>query len=461
MHSGNSSKANRLSFDHIGSREVLGLAWPIIVSMLSYTAMTAVNAIWVAKLGMTEVAAVGLAAVAVFILQGFGAGVLAGVKITVATATGAGDDDDARALGLQGVTVALALGLGAVALSPAGDLVMSALGASPATHEHGATYFTFRALGLPFAFVMYALTQYMQGRGDTRGPMIAMIATNVANALLDPAFIWGFGPIPAMGVKGCAIATSLSFGLGALWLAVAVWRDLGGLPRVVDRSRVGRIVALGAPLGLRAALEITSFAVFAAILSSVGDDHVAAHVMVVRVLSVSFLPGHAVGEATAVMVGQAMGAGRRDALAAIRAAANRVAMTAMGVCAVVFVLVPGALLGIFDPTPEVLAIAIPVMYVAAGFQIVDAVAMVAQGFLNGVGDTRYVMLSGVVVAWLVKLPLGYALANTLGMGAVGAWVGLTAEVVVIAWLVRRRIVLGRWERAAAPARQPELVAAFE
>lgn len=458
MHAPSPSKSPRLSFDHVGSREVLDLAWPIIVSMLSYTAMTAVNAIWVAKLGMSEVAALGLAAIAVFILQGFGGGVLAGVKITVATATGASYDDDARALGVQGVIVALGLGLGAVALAPAGDVVMTLLDASPATHDHGATYFTYRALGLPFAFVMYALTQYMQGRGDTRGPMIAMIVTNIANALLDPAFIWGFGPIPAMGVRGCAIATSLSFALGALWLTIAVRRDLRGLPRVFDRSRVARIIALGAPLGVRAALEITSFAVFAAILSSVGDDHVAAHVMVVRILSVSFLPGNAVGEATAVMVGQAMGAGRRDVLPAIRAAANRVAMTAMGLCAVVFVLVPGALLGIFEPTPEVLAIAVPVMYVAAGFQLIDAIAMVAQGFLNGVGDTRYVMVSGVVVAWLVKLPIGYVLARTAGLGAVGAWIGLTMEVVVIAWLVRRRIVLGRWERPVAPQR-PELVAA--
>jgi len=434
--------------ESIGVREVTRVAWPIVLSMLSFTLVSFVNAAWVGPLGTAHLAAVGLGTVLLYAVHGFGIGILSGLKVGVAQATGEGDGLRAQRFAWQGIRLAVLMGALELLFIPLGEPLLRLLGGSDEAAPLAADYFAARAFGAIPAFIMTALSQYLIGRGRTVAPMFAMIVANVVNLALDPLLIYGYGPFPALDIAGAGWAASIAFASGAVFLIFVVRDELAATPRAHDRGLIARILELGFPLGARATLEVMSFLVFQAILAYEGDAHLAAHVLVVQTIKWSFLPGYAISEGVAVLVGQAVGARRLELVAQIQRAGVTLATGFMVLCGVVFVVFPGPLASLFGAEPEVVAIATGVFIVAAAFQIFDAFAMVGLGVLNGAGDTRFVMVSTVTVAWAVKLPIGWALATPAGLGAAGAWWGILAECIVL-WLVLRwRIQRGGWRKAA-------------
>jgi len=426
----------------IGMAQVVHLAWPIVVSMLSYTAMSVADTLFVSQLGTAQLASIGLALSMHFTLHSFGDGILTGLKVAVAQRTGADDGPAVDRLLWLGLWLALGMGLIEASLALTADVAFTIQGASPEAAAHASSYFGVRVLGGPLAFGTYALSSWLQGRGETRLPMIATLAANATNIALDPLLIHGLGPVPGMGVAGAAAATVVAYGVSFAILATRLRRRIARSPKRPTRALLGLVTRLGLPLGLRASLHVGSFAVFAAILSQVGDDHLAAHVLTVRIISVSFLPGMGIGEACSILAGQLIGARRGAEIADVRRHGLRLAAGLMAVCGVVFIVIPEPLVSVFDPSPTVFALALDLLVVAAAFQVFDAACNVFQGVLNGAGDTRFVMLAGVTTQWLIMLPVGWALAMPAGLGSLGAWLGLTVEIVCFAaitwWRVRRR-----------------------
>lgn len=440
--------------ERIGLREVHHLAWPVMVTMLSHTAMSVADTLYVARLGTAQLAGIGVGATASFVLLAMGFGLTGGTRVLVANATGARNDHRARVMAWQGLWIAAVLGLVGLALSPASVPVARAFGGSPEVARFGAEYLAVCVGGSGMSLASLALSSWFQGRGDTRTPMVANVLANLLNIAMDPFFIFGWGPMPAMGVAGAAASTVLAQGIGAAMLAVAIRRELRGVPAAPRWDLLREALHIGAPMALRGALSVGGFAVFVAILARAGDAHLGAHVIVLRIVSVSFLPGHAVGEAAGVLVGQALGARRPELARQAFVAATRLAVVVMSLMGLVFVLFPTPLVGLFSPSPPVLVIAVQLMLVGAAFQVFDAVAMVAQGVLNGAGDTRFTLVAGVGTMWLVNLPLGWFLALHLGWGAVGAWTALTAEIVVFAGIALWRVHGGAWvtiPKGVAPA----------
>ena len=454
MNGGEESLATARS---IGLGRVVRLAWPITVSMLSYTVMLVVDTIYVGQLGTRPLAAIGLATAVTFVFVCFGRGAVQGMKIVVAQRTGAGEAATvARAL-VQGLHVAVGIGLLVAALAPWAEALFGVLGAGDDVAELAAGYLRVRLLGAVFTLSLVAANGWFEGRGDTRTPMVATLIANGLNIVLDPLLIFGWGPVPAMGIAGAAAATLLAEALALAWL----WARLRRRHREATRAAwpepglLREILRLGLPMGVRGALEVSAWTVFIAILARCGDTALAAHVLVVRVVSVSFLPGHAIGEAAAVLVGQAVGAGRPELASQAWRRATGLAMGLMTACAVIFAAIPEVLLSVFGPAAEVVEIAAELMLIAAAFQLFDAVAVVAQGALNGAGDARFVMVSSVLIAWCFNVPVAWLLALELGLGATGAWLSLTAELVLIAAVSLHRIVRGRGWRVPARAAADE------
>ncbi len=428
----------------IGHRTVFVLAWPILVSMLSYTAMTVADSLFVAQLGTAPLAAVGLAATGAYLLNAFPIGLMGGARVQIAQSTGAGEHDRARALAWQALWLAGSLGLAVALVVPFAGPYLAVLGASDALATHGTGYLQIRIASAPLVFGMFALQAWYQGRGDTRTPMVAVLVANALNIGLDPVFIFGWAGVPAFGVSGAAIATAIALLAQNLVLWIPAIATLLARPIGLRRALLARIWRTGLPMGTNYVLDVLSFVVFSALLASVGDAHLAAHVIVVRILMVSFLPGHAIGEAAGVLVGQAVGANRPDQARRAWWAASQQAVGGMALCGLAFLLVPDVLVAGFQAESEVARVAIEVLGLAALIQVFDAVAMVAFGSLNGAGDTRFTMVWNLTVNWLAKVPVCAFGVLVLDWGAYGAWLGIAAEVLLIAVIGVARIHGSSW-----------------
>ncbi len=434
--------------ERIGWRSVFGLAWPMMISRMSDTLMMVVDTLFVSRLGTAALAGVGIAISGSHLVVGFGWGLLMGVRVAVSHYTGAGRPESAARIGWQGAWLAALLGAIAWLAIPFAAWGLSLTGAEGEVLPHALGFLQVRVAGAPLLFGVLAVSGYFQGTGDTRTPMVGTLLANALNLALNPLFIFGWGPVPALGAAGAALATVISMGVNLAWLGLRFLRHTPRVARGPQRALLAEITRPGVPMGMNMLQEIGSFAIFMAFLAHCGAIHLAAHVVVVRIVLMSFLPGWAVGEAGGVLVGQALG-GRRPELArqAWRASVT-LALSFMGAFGVLFVAFPATLLSIFSPAPEVLELGVRMLWIAAAFQIFDAVATVGLCCLNGAGDNRFTMALQLIGAWLLKVPLAWLFALPLGLGAPGAWLGMTLDIVMLAALCLWRIRGDRWLSAA-------------
>lgn len=432
-------------------REVIATSWPLVIGMLSYTAMGVADTLVVGWLGVTELAAVGLASTAMYLVQSLFLGSLNGVKVISAQATGARDPRLALDSAWYGAALAVVFGLVTVALGGLDGPIFALLGGEESVQGIARTYFGVRVLAAPFWFVLMALGDSMQGTGDTRTPMWLTLGANVLNIGLDFLLVFGWGPIPAMGAEGAAWATVLACALGMV-AGVAVF--LGRRPgRPSWRPRlVWELVKVGGPVGMRYMLNTVGFTVFTGILARAGERDLAAHQVAIRVISVSFLPGYGIGEAATVLVGQYLGM-REEGLAR-RAFLNCLwlSMGVMSACGLVFLALPEPIARLFTDDPAVVEVACDLLRIAAFFQLFDAAAMAAVGGLNGAGDTRFTLLASLATNWGVMVPVAWGLGVGLEWGAQGTWLGLTAEIIVLAGLALWRFRRGDWMEQAVVQR---------
>jgi MATE family multidrug resistance protein len=435
-------------------RRLWSLALPNLVSTTSFTLLAVVNAAWVGQLGTAELGAIGIGTTWVYLVVSFPMGLLNAVRTPIANRVGAGDLDEAGRFTWQGVWLALGFALAALPFAAVGPLVFPFLGASEALVGAAGVYSALRLLGAPLHFLVLALGAGFQGRGNSRAVMVANLLANLVNLVLDPILVFGLGPVPALGMAGAALGVDAGLGVALL---VLLWqaRDLLAVSWRPELRLLRQVWAVGGPAALQFLLDVGSFVGFQALLSASGDAVLAAHVVVARIVMLAFFPAVAVGDAVAVLVGQSRGAGRpREALRAMQLGATDV-LAISGATGLLFLLVPGLLVAPFGATAEVLALVRPVLVLWAGAQVLDALAQVGFGALNGAGDTRYTFAVTTFGAWFVKLPVAAVLVFGFDLGVLGAWGGLAAEcgwqVVTTAWRLRGVAWLVRERRVAVAA----------
>jgi multidrug resistance protein, MATE family len=440
--------ASSLSWTERPGRALVRLAWPITVSMVSFSAMTLASTAFVAHLGADELAGVGLAGVVGFTLVCFGIGLLRGAKTLVSQAIGAGRGE--RVPHLLAAALVLAAGLGVAALV-AGQLLaplLSRLTASPRAGAFAAEYLAIRSLGAPLVLVFAALREARYGAGDSTAPMRASLAGNGVNIALDVILILGLD----WGVRGAAIAT-IAGNVTELGLLAWVMRgQLGKLRWARDALRA--VWAEGVPNGLQFIMEVGSFLILTVLVARMSAVDAAAHQLVLHLVNVSFLPAHALAEAAAVLVGQAVGAGRDELVPRVARRAFAISAIYATVCLVVFALLGGAIARAMASGDAALADRATVLvYIGLAFLVADAANVVARGVLRGASDVRYAAIVGIVTSWVTTPPLAWLLGVTAGLGVVGGWIGLAVEIFAGASLFWWRIWRGGWRPSAAAARR--------
>ena len=429
-------------------RELVRLAWPITVSMISFSMMTLTSTAFVAHVGADELAGVGLAGVVGFAIVCFGIGLLRGAKTLVSQAVGAGRRDRIPELLGAALATAAALGIAGMIAGHAIAPLLTHLSASPRAGEFAAQYLTIRSAGAPVVLVFAALREARYGVGDTRAPMRAALAGNAVNIALDATLILGLG----WGVRGAAVATICG---NLTELALLAWPMRSALHGLrLRRAAVREVWAQGAPNGAQFIMEVGSFLILTLLIAAMSATDGAAHQMVLHLVNVSFLPAHALAEAAAVLVGQAVGANRDALVSRVARRTFAIGASYAAVCAVLYAVLGSLITGALAAGNAALAArATTLIHVSLAFLIADAANVIARGVLRGASDVRYAAVVGIATSWLTTPPLTWLLGIACGLGAVGGWIGLAIEIVVGASLFWLRVIRGGWRPAAAAARR--------
>ncbi len=424
-------------------RPVLTLAIPLILAELGWMSMGIVDTMMVGHMAnpAINIAAAALGQV-LYNTLGFGiAGILLGLDTYISQSHGAGKFDEANRWLLHGLVLAAILAaifMGLIALAP---IAMMRL---PIDHQVllGATSFL-RALnwGTPVLFLYFTLRRYLQAFNHVRPIAVALVTANLINVLGNWLLIYGhsWGPIqiPALGLTGSGLSTSISRAYLALFIIAAVWRvehqhnyGLRTMLRHIESTRLTRLALLGAPAGGHIFVEISIFALVTFLIGTMGPLPLSGHEIALNCASFTFMVPFAISAAAAVRVGQAIGRKAPQEAASAGWTAILLGAACMATFSAILFLIPHHIARAFTPDTNVIAATIPLLFVAALFQFFDGLQITATGALRGAGNTHAGLIVQIIGYWIIGLPIGYVLAFRLHHGAVGLWLGLCAGLIV-------------------------------
>jgi MATE family multidrug resistance protein len=407
-----------------------------------------VDTIMVGHVSAAALAAVALGNVYFFAVIVFGMGTLMALDPLVAQAVGAGDEPATARAVQRGLLLALVLTVPiTLALLPA-NAVFTALQQPLEVVPLAAGYARASAPGvLPFlAFVV--LRQSLQAMNRLRPIVLTIVFANLVNVVLNWAFIFGNLGLPPGGAVGAAWASSCSRWVMALALLAAGWAILRPLlhpirPNAFDIRPLGRVLRLGAPIGAQQQLEFGAFGVIGLLMGLLGTREMAGHQIALNLASLTFMVPLGVSASAAVLVGQAVGRGDDGAARRAAGAALICGTGFMTASALVFMVAPRLLAGIYTSDAGVAAIAAVLIPVAAIFQLFDGWQVVSIGILRGVGDTRTPMIVNVLGFWFIGIPVSVWLGFRTELGPRGLWLGLVVGLVIVSIIllgrVRRRL----------------------
>jgi putative MATE family efflux protein len=299
--------------------------------------------------------------------------------------------------------------------------------------------------------VSVIFTSFFRGLGQTGMPLVATIAANLVNLVLDYGLVLGRLGMPQWGVFGAGAATSASNLVYLLIIAGAALRPsiaaaYGTRSVRASAPLIRRFTRTSTPIGGQWLLDMASFAVFSTIIVRMGDVSMAANQAMIQLLSLSFMQAYGISVAAGALVGRYVGAGDLASAERSYASSMKLGMALAATVAAMFLLFPEPLLRIFSDDRRVLELGAPLLALAALFQVIDAVGIIVGGSLRGAGDTRWPFFMQASLAWLLRIPVVYACAIALHGGLLGAWVGelVYISVLNVAFVLRFRA--GTWRR---------------
>ena len=420
-------------------RSLLALALPVILAEIGWMAMGLVDTIMVGPLGPAAIGATGMGSGVFTAIVIFGMGLMLGLDTFVSQAYGARRLDECVEWLHHGVWLAAIVGPLLMAVTWLVFVTLDWWGLHPDIRVLVGPYLRDISFGAIPLLLYAGFRRYLQGIHVVRPIMFALISANVVNAAANWVLIYGHLGFPALGVQGSAWATDLARGYMALFLYIALQRahrKRGDahphVPFRLDFDRVRRLIAVGAPAAAQITLEVGVFATATAMAGKLDPISSGAHQIALNVAGLAFMVPLGLASASAVRVGQAIGAG--DPRRAIRSGWQALGVGAMLMLTLGAVLAawPEPILRVFTDDGRLVIIGAQLLGVAAAFQLFDGTQAVATGVLRGMGNTHTPMIINVIGHWALGLPVGYALCFRYGWGVIGLWVGLSAGLIVVA-----------------------------
>jgi MATE family multidrug resistance protein len=407
---------------------LIALALPLAAQQVGNQLMGLVDAGMLGRYSDAALAGAGLGNNLLFAITSLGMGIVMGMDTVVPQALGGGRIADARRAVGAGVRLAVLVGLISTLLVFGTPLLMDIIGVDADVLNETRAYVYLRAIGIVPFLITIALRSFLAAHHRTRPLVVAVIIGNLVNAAMDYVLIF-----PAhMGVLGAALATTVvQLVTMALYLVAA--RSLYEDPAPASTTKDLRdVLRYGGPVGGQIFAEVGIFGVATVIAAHLGELESAAHAIALNIASFTFSFAMGVAAATSVQVGNAVGAGNLELARSRGLLGIRLGLAVMAGFAIVFLVVPGVIAQAFTNDGTVIAASVPLLHIAALFQLFDGTQAIGAGALRGLGHTTQTLLGNLVGHYVVALPLILVLCFTLGLGIIGVWWGLSAGLTVTA-----------------------------
>ena len=438
--------------------QVIRLSAPAILAELSSMAMQYIDAAMVGSLGANASASIGLVSTSTWLLGGLCISTATGFSVQVAHLIGARRESEARAVLRQALLVSLLTGclLAALGISLSGCLP-GWLGGDPVIRPDASRYFFIYCAALPAVQLRQLAGSMLQCSGNMRTPSLLNACMCGLDVVFNSLLIFPHVTIPVlgislpgagMGVAGAALGTALAEGVTALLMcsALCLRSPALRLRRKEDWRLTRACLSSAARIALPMAFEHTVLcgAQIASthIVAPLGTVSIAANSLAVTAESLCYLPGYGIAAAATTLVGQSLGAGRRDLArryARLSVLLAVVLMAGMGL--LMFLLAP-SVFQMLTPDPAVQALGARVLRIEAFAEPLYAVSIAAAGAMRGAGDTLIPSLLNLVSIWGVRITAAAVLAPKLGL--TGVWLAMCGELCVRGLLFLVRLLRERW-----------------
>ena len=439
---------------------VLALSLPSILQQMVVTAMEYIDAAMVGHIGAEATAAIGIVSSSTWLLHGVLVGLYTAFSIQIAQYLGADRQEDARGVLRQSMLFNLILGLGAAAFGIGISRFLPGwLGADPSLQANASAYFAIWSAVLPFTMAMGMYTAQLRVTGDALTPGLISVLVCVLDIvfnffLINPSrtlvlfgrtvTVWGAG----LGVPGAALGTALSDVVGGLLaLAILLLRDGPLCIRrpgswKITRSCLMNLWRVGAPLAAERAALSSAQVVLVRIVSGLGTVAIAANSLGVSAEGLCYMAGYGIQDASIALIGQAVGANRRDMSKRFAWLCTLMGMGIMALSGAGLWLFAPALMGIFTADAAVIALGARVLRIEAFAEPMFGASIVASGAMQGAGDSTACFVLNLVSMWGIRLTLASLLAPRFGL--VGVWGAMCCELCIRGLLFLVRLARGKW-----------------
>lgn len=432
-------------------KETLRIAWPSMLESFLVALVGFIDTIMVSSLGTAAIAAVGLTTQPKFICLAVFLSLNVAVSALVARRRGQEEPEKANRVLVQAILITLGLTLiistAAVVFA---DPIMRLAGTAEDTHEDAVAYFRIITGGMVFNTLTMVINAAQRGAGNTRIAMKTNIAANAVNICFNYLLIGGNLGFPKLGIRGAAIATVLGTVVACgMSIRSTLHRDrfisLRGHIRVsFDRETMRAIANIGSSTLAEQLFLRIGFLTYSIIVANLGTTAFAAHQVGMNIMSISFSFGDGLSVASVALVGRSLGEQRRDLARIYGGICQKVGIFFSTVLAVIYLLFSRPIFLLFSSETDILSYGDMIMRLMVVVVFLQISQVVFTGCLRGAGDARYTALVSLISVAFVRPFSGWLLCYPIGLGLLGAWLGLAMDQLVRFLMTYVRFKKGKW-----------------
>ena len=412
-----------------------GLALPIMATSLIQMAYNLIDMLWIGRIGSAAVAAIGAAGMYMWLSNGLATLAKMGGQVKVAHALGAKREEEAAEYAQSALQLSLifGIGFGLISVVAATPMISFFKLNSAAVIADAEIYLQITCGGVMFSFLNQVFTGVLTAMGNSRVTFVATTIGLVFNIVLDPALIFGLGPLPAMGVVGAALATVFSQVIVTAIFVVIAYKDRVVFRKIhllksFHKESMAQIIRIGFPIGVQSMFFTAISMIIARMVAGFGDAAVAVQKVGSQIESISWMTAEGFGAAVSAFMAQNLGAGSKERIIKGYRVAIGLEIVWGILCTVLLIVFPDYIFKIFINEKEILPMGVDYLKILGVAQFFMCIELTTAGAFTGLGKTIPPSITSIVLS-AVRIPIASVLVAG-GMGLNGIWWSITISCIL-------------------------------